>query len=81
MTEKFPKFQQYLALVFAKLDCRSKTKWPLGLLVAVTILDTLGSGVLFKVGPVVGGGLAELGLVRSIGGQDNDWLRSGWWWY
>ena len=71
----------YLALVFAKLDCRPKTKWPLGFLVSLTILDTIRSGVELNVWPVVGGGLAKLGLVRSIGGQDNDRLRGGWWRY
>ena len=72
---------QYLAFVLVKLNSSSKTKRPLGFLVSFAILDALRRGVEFKVWPVVGGGLPKLGLVRSIGGEDNDRLRSGWWGY
>ena len=48
-------------------------------MVSLAIQDTLGGGVEFKVRPVVGCGLPELGLVRSIGGEYNDRFRSGWW--
>ena len=68
-----------LALVLIELNGGSKTKRPLGFLVTLAIQDTLGGGVEFKVRPVVSGGLPELGLVRSIGGQHNDRFRSGWW--
>ena len=47
-------------------------------MVSFAIFDTLSGGVEFKVWPVIGGGLAELRFVRSVGGQNDDRFRSGW---
>ena len=66
-----------LALVLLQLDPRTEPERPLGLAVAGPVLQTLRGGVELEVWPVVGGGQAELGLVRSLGGQNHHWVLRG----